>query len=213
MKLAPVKQDGAWQVKAIAETESNPNGNSLAKQEDTDSGSPHDSCTLVSVKASVSSLQLALKGSQCFVYHFYGKTSWKVLKWTDSLFPILRSQKLKLQHVKCLRPGDSRQRSHTGRQHDSFGRRGRFAGARAWRFSVWSIQDGRARLVPSLQGKQQLEVLRTESFTASTANPGRFPSVGDGHPPKETKKQKNFITRQREIQDGHIAAAQDCSSQ
>ncbi|KAL0604833.1 Zinc finger protein [Plecturocebus cupreus] len=41
-------------------------------------------------------------------------------------------------------PGDSRQRSHTGRQHDSFGQRGCFAGAPARRFSVRSIRtDGR----------------------------------------------------------------------
>ncbi|KAL0617030.1 hypothetical protein AAY473_013878 [Plecturocebus cupreus] len=45
--------------------------------------------------------------------------------------------------------------------------------------------DGQARLVPSPQGKQQLEALRTESFTASTANPGRSGSVGNEHPPKE----------------------------
>ncbi|KAL0600438.1 D dopamine receptor [Plecturocebus cupreus] len=81
--------------------------------------------------------------------------------------------------------GDSRQRSHTGRQRDSFGRRGCFAGVPARHFSVQSIRDGRARLVPSPQGKQQLEVLRTESFTASTANPGRSSSVGNGRPPKE----------------------------
>ncbi|KAL0616677.1 Zinc finger protein [Plecturocebus cupreus] len=81
--------------------------------------------------------------------------------------------------------GDSWQRSYTGRQRDSFGRRGRFAGAPARRFPVRSIRDGQARLVPSPQGKQQLEVLRTESFTASTANPGRSGSVGNGRPPKE----------------------------
>ncbi|KAL0622432.1 hypothetical protein AAY473_006020 [Plecturocebus cupreus] len=82
-------------------------------------------------------------------------------------------------------PGDSRQRSHTGRQRDSFGLRGCFAGAPVRRFPVRSIWDRRARLVPSPQGKQQLEVLRTESFTASTANPGRSGSVGKGRPPKE----------------------------
>ncbi|KAL0596237.1 hypothetical protein AAY473_034185 [Plecturocebus cupreus] len=39
--------------------------------------------------------------------------------------------------------GDSQQRSHTGRQHDSFGRCGCFASAPAWRFSVWSVRtDG-----------------------------------------------------------------------
>ncbi|KAL0604527.1 LOW QUALITY PROTEIN: LINE-1 retrotransposable element ORF1 protein [Plecturocebus cupreus] len=51
-------------------------------------------------------------------------------------------------------------------------------------FPVRSIRDGRARLVPSPQGKQQLEALRTESFIASTANPGRSSSVGNGRPPK-----------------------------
>ncbi|KAL0608047.1 Protein GVQW1 [Plecturocebus cupreus] len=82
-------------------------------------------------------------------------------------------------------PGDSRQRSHTGCQRDSFGRRGCFASAPGRRFPAQSIRDGRARLVPSPQGKQQLEALRTESFTASTVNPGRSSSVGKGHPPKE----------------------------
>ncbi|KAL0593990.1 hypothetical protein AAY473_036386 [Plecturocebus cupreus] len=82
-------------------------------------------------------------------------------------------------------PGDSRQRSHMGRQRDSFGQRGCFASAPARRFPVQSIRDGRARLVPSPQGKQQLEALRTESFTASTAYPGRSGSVGKGRPPKE----------------------------
>ncbi|KAL0614820.1 hypothetical protein AAY473_015269 [Plecturocebus cupreus] len=89
--------------------------------------------------------------------------------------------------VQCilLRPGDSRQRRHTGRQRDSFGRRGCFAGAPVRRFPVWSIRDGRARLVPSPQGKQQLEALRTDSFIASTANPGRSGSVGNRRQPKE----------------------------
>ncbi|KAL0604269.1 hypothetical protein AAY473_026267 [Plecturocebus cupreus] len=84
-----------------------------------------------------------------------------------------------------LKPGDSRQRSHTGRQWDSFGRHGCFAGPPARRFPVRSIRDGRPRLVPSPQGKQQLEVLRTESFTTSTANLGGSSSVGNGRPPKE----------------------------
>ncbi|KAL0588579.1 60S ribosomal protein L6 [Plecturocebus cupreus] len=82
-------------------------------------------------------------------------------------------------------PGDSQQRRHTGHQRDSFGRRGSFAGAPARRFPVRSIRDRRARLVPSPQGKQQLEALRTESFIASTANPGRSGSAGNGHLPKE----------------------------
>ncbi|KAL0615130.1 NANOG neighbor homeobox [Plecturocebus cupreus] len=60
----------------------------------------------------------------------------------------------------------------------------------AQRFPVQSIRDGRARLVPSPQGKQQLEALRTESFTASTANPGRTGSEGKGRPPKEIRNRK-----------------------
>ncbi|KAL0615060.1 UPF0764 protein C16orf89 [Plecturocebus cupreus] len=67
----------------------------------------------------------------------------------------------------------------------ALGRRGCFAGAPAGRFSVRNIRDRRARLVPSPQGKPQLEALRTESFTASTASLGRSSSVGNGHPPKE----------------------------
>ncbi|KAL0612389.1 Receptor-type tyrosine-protein phosphatase O [Plecturocebus cupreus] len=89
------------------------------------------------------------------------------------------------QRIVYTKPGDSRQRSQTGRQHDSFGWRGCFAVAPVQCFPVQSIRDGRARLVPSPQGKQQLEALRTESFTASTANPGRSGSVGKGRPPKE----------------------------
>ncbi|KAL0593641.1 putative uncharacterized protein CCDC28A-AS1 [Plecturocebus cupreus] len=88
-------------------------------------------------------------------------------------------------HAQLILLGDSRQRSHMGRQRDSFGQCGCFAGAPARRFPVRSIRDSRARLVPSPQGKQQLEALRTESFTASTANPGGSGCVGKGHPPKE----------------------------
>ncbi|KAL0608242.1 UPF0764 protein C16orf89 [Plecturocebus cupreus] len=55
----------------------------------------------------------------------------------------------------------------------------------ARRFPERSIRDRRDRLVPSPQGKQQLEALRTESFTASTANPGRSGSEGNGRPPKD----------------------------
>ncbi|KAL0601086.1 hypothetical protein AAY473_027279 [Plecturocebus cupreus] len=52
-------------------------------------------------------------------------------------------------------------------------------------YPVWSIREGLAQLVTSPQGKQQLEALRTESFTASTANPGRFGSEGNRRPPKD----------------------------
>ncbi|KAL0602821.1 hypothetical protein AAY473_029021 [Plecturocebus cupreus] len=101
---------------------------------------------------------------------------------------IRRVDVLSGEHRFHLRPGDSRQRSHTGRQRDSFGWHGCFAGAPARRFPLRSIRDGQAQLVPSPQGKQQLEALRTESFTASTANQGRSGSVVNGHPPKENQE-------------------------
>ncbi|KAL0629962.1 LINE-1 retrotransposable element ORF1 protein [Plecturocebus cupreus] len=100
---------------------------------------------------------------------------------------LLTSGSFRLGLPKCwdYRSGDSRQRRHMGCQCDSFGQRGCFASAPAGRFPVRSIRDGRARLVPSPQGKQQLEALRTESFIASKANLGRSGSVGKGRPPKE----------------------------
>ncbi|KAL0599897.1 hypothetical protein AAY473_029774 [Plecturocebus cupreus] len=85
--------------------------------------------------------------------------------------------------------GDSRWKSPTSRQRDSFGRRGCFAGAPAQHFSVQSIQGtgcpfSRAWLVPSPQGEQQLEAPRTESFTASTAEPGKVQLCGEGESAK-----------------------------
>ncbi|KAL0624146.1 hypothetical protein AAY473_007863 [Plecturocebus cupreus] len=69
------------------------------------------------------------------------------------------------------------------------------------------------RLVPSPQGEQQLEALRTESFTASTAEPGKVQLCGEGASAKgKLRNRKNFITGRREIQDGRLAAAQNCSS-
>ncbi|KAL0621428.1 hypothetical protein AAY473_009757 [Plecturocebus cupreus] len=74
--------------------------------------------------------------------------------------------------------------------------------------------DGQARLVPSPQGKQQLEALRTESFTASTAEPRKVQLCGERTSTKgKLRNRKNIITGRREIQDGRVAAAQDCSSQ
>ncbi|KAL0628162.1 Activating signal cointegrator 1 complex subunit 1 [Plecturocebus cupreus] len=88
-----------------------------------------------------------------------------------------------------VRPGDSRQRRH-GSPAQLFWPVRLFCQHPARRFpvrsfAVRSIRDGRARLVPSPQGKQQLEALRTESSTAGAANPGRSGSVGNGRPPKE----------------------------
>ncbi|KAL0599006.1 hypothetical protein AAY473_031512 [Plecturocebus cupreus] len=80
-------------------------------------------------------------------------------RWGFTMLPRLVSnswvQVIQLpQPLKVLElqaPGESRQRSHKGRQRDSFGQRGCFAGAPAWHFPVRSIRDGRARLVPSPQ--------------------------------------------------------------
>ncbi|KAL0590779.1 Zinc finger matrin-type protein 1 [Plecturocebus cupreus] len=65
-----------------------------------------------------------------------------------------------------------------GRQRDSFGWCGSFAGAPAWRFPVQSIRDGRAWLVPSPQGKQQLEALRTE-FHSKHSEPRKVRLCGE----------------------------------
>ncbi|KAL0607420.1 hypothetical protein AAY473_024024 [Plecturocebus cupreus] len=119
--------------------------------------------------------------ANCFVifgeigFHHVAQAGLEIL--SSSNWPTLASQGFK--------PRDSQQRRHMGHQRDSFRRRGCFAGAPARRFPVRSIRDRRARLVPSPQGKQQLEALRTESFIASTANPGRSGSVGNGRLPKD----------------------------
>ncbi|KAL0627227.1 hypothetical protein AAY473_000535 [Plecturocebus cupreus] len=129
-------------------------------------------------------------------FHCVAQAGLKLL--TFSNLPTLASQSARIQGIRQSTdlqklprffvkqgPGDYLQRSHMGRQRDSFGWRSCFASAPWQRFSVLSIRDGLARLVPSPQGEQQLEALRTETFTASPANPGRSGSVGNGHPPKE----------------------------
>ncbi|KAL0588343.1 Zinc finger protein 714 [Plecturocebus cupreus] len=114
---------------------------------------------------------------------------------------------------KLTRLGDSQQRSHTGHQHDSFGRRGCFAGTPALCFLVRSIRDGWPRLVPTPQGEQQLEALRTE-FHSKHSKPGKVRFCGEQASAKgKLRNRKNFVTGRREIQDGRVAAAQDCSSQ
>ncbi|KAL0595514.1 hypothetical protein AAY473_035704 [Plecturocebus cupreus] len=113
--------------------------------------------------------------------------------------------------------GDSRQRSPTGRQCYSFAWCSCFAGAGVVLLGAELLgaeHMGRARLVPSPQGEQQLEALRTESFTASTAEPRKVQLCGEWAFAKgKLRNRKSFITGRREIQDGHVAAAQDCSSQ
>ncbi|KAL0592748.1 hypothetical protein AAY473_036989 [Plecturocebus cupreus] len=78
--------------------------------------------------------------------------------------------------------------------------------------SSWDYRD--AWLVPSPQGEQQLEALRTESFTASTAEPRKVQLCGERVSTKgKLRNRKASITQWGEIQDGRLAAAQDCSSQ
>ncbi|KAL0619563.1 putative uncharacterized protein CCDC28A-AS1 [Plecturocebus cupreus] len=74
-------------------------------------------------------------------------------------------------------------------QHDSFGRRGCFAGAPARCFPVRSIGDGRARLVPSPQGKQQLEALRTE-FHSKHSKPRKVRLCGERMSAKGTLRNR-----------------------
>ncbi|KAL0628198.1 hypothetical protein AAY473_001518 [Plecturocebus cupreus] len=84
-----------------------------------------------------------------------------------------------------LKPGDSWQRSHTGRQRDSFGRRGCFAGAPARRFPVRSIRDwvpkGSTGPIPT----RRTAIGSAEDLEQARLNPGRPSSVGNGPPPKE----------------------------
>ncbi|KAL0618573.1 LINE-1 retrotransposable element ORF1 protein [Plecturocebus cupreus] len=92
------------------------------------------------------------------------------------------------------RLGDSRRRSHTGRQRDSFGRRG------ASRCGVYrtGCPFSRARPVPSPQGEQQLEALRT--LRTSTAEPRKAQLCGKGAPPEgKLRNRKNFITNKPDV--------------
>ncbi|KAL0605207.1 hypothetical protein AAY473_027207 [Plecturocebus cupreus] len=85
--------------------------------------------------------------------------------------------------------GDSRQKSPSGRQCDSFGQHGCFARALAQCFSMQSIRDwvpfwsGSAGLILTIgrtaTGEQQLEGLRTASFTVSRAEPGKVQLCGE----------------------------------
>ncbi|KAL0595640.1 LINE-1 retrotransposable element ORF1 protein [Plecturocebus cupreus] len=57
-----------------------------------------------------------------------------------------------------------------------------------------------ARLVPIPQGKQQLEALRTESFTAITAVPGKAQLCREGASTKgKLRNRKNFITNKPDV--------------
>ncbi|KAL0617513.1 Myocardin-related transcription factor B [Plecturocebus cupreus] len=71
----------------------------------------------------------------------------------------------------------------------------------------------RARLVPSPQGEQQLEALRTE-FHSKHSRTREGPVLrGTASAKGKLRNRKNFITGWREIQDGRLTAAQDRSSQ
>ncbi|KAL0602251.1 Protein GVQW1 [Plecturocebus cupreus] len=58
----------------------------------------------------------------------------------------------------------------------------------------------RAQLVPFPQGEQQLEALRTESFTAGTAEPGKVQLCGEWASTKgKQRNRKNFITNKPDV--------------
>ncbi|KAL0609120.1 LINE-1 retrotransposable element ORF1 protein [Plecturocebus cupreus] len=58
----------------------------------------------------------------------------------------------------------------------------------------------RARLVPSPQGEQHLKALLTESFTASTAEPGKAQLCGEGASTEgKLRNRKNFITNKPDV--------------
>ncbi|KAL0622163.1 LINE-1 retrotransposable element ORF1 protein [Plecturocebus cupreus] len=91
------------------------------------------------------------------------------------------------------RLGDYQRRSHTGRQRDSFDRRG------ASRCGVYrtGCPFSRAPLVPSPQGEQQLEALRLRT---STAEPGKAQLCREGAPPEgKLRNRKNFITNKPDV--------------
>ncbi|KAL0594506.1 LINE-1 retrotransposable element ORF1 protein [Plecturocebus cupreus] len=105
----------------------------------------------------------------------------------------------KMQAAMCYKEfllrglGDSRRRSHRGRQHDSFDWRG------ASRCGVCGTgcPFGRALLVPYPQGEQQLEALRLRT---STAEPGKAQLCGEGAPPEgKLRNRKNFITNKPDV--------------
>ncbi|KAL0608301.1 E3 ubiquitin-protein ligase Itchy-like protein, partial [Plecturocebus cupreus] len=112
-----------------------------------------------------------------------------------------------VQAILLLQPpelGDPRWRSPTGRQHDSL------AGTAVWPepwcgTSLCGVYGtgcpfSWAQLVPSPQKNQQLEALRTESFTASTAEPGKAQLCGEGASAEgQLRNRKNFITNKPDV--------------
>ncbi|KAL0607430.1 Interferon alpha-5 [Plecturocebus cupreus] len=89
------------------------------------------------------------------------------------------------------RLGDSRRRSHLGRQHDSFGRHGA-----SW-CGLYGTGCPKAWLVPSPQGEQLLEALRLRT---STAEPRKAQLCGEGAPPEgKLRNRKNLITNKPDV--------------
>ncbi|KAL0599676.1 hypothetical protein AAY473_029552 [Plecturocebus cupreus] len=78
------------------------------------------------------------------------------------------------------------------------------AGAALLSAECASVQTGcpfsRARPVQSPQGEQQLEALRTESLTASAAEPRKAQLCGEGAPHEgKLRNRKNFITNKPDV--------------
>ncbi|KAL0590750.1 hypothetical protein AAY473_038215 [Plecturocebus cupreus] len=62
---------------------------------------------------------------------------------------------------------------------------------------------------PILTRKTAIGSTEDREFHSGRSEPGKR---GTGVRQRKTKKQKNFITGRREIQNGHVAAARDCGS-
>ncbi|KAL0623831.1 LINE-1 retrotransposable element ORF1 protein [Plecturocebus cupreus] len=108
-------------------------------------------------------------------------------------------------------PGDSWQRSHTGHQRDSFGRQQLFCRCPSVTPPGAEYTDGLGWSHPYKENSNwKRRGLRVSQQVQRTwEGPALW---GRGVHQRKTKKQKKLHHR-AEIQDGHIAAAQDCSSQ
>ncbi|KAL0590612.1 hypothetical protein AAY473_038069 [Plecturocebus cupreus] len=117
------------------------------------------------------------------------------------------------------RPGDSRRRNHAGRRRDSFGRRGSPGATLLAAAAVlpapsavlpgaeYTGRTGSAGPIPTR--KTAIGSAEDGEFHSGRSEPGKR---GTGVRQRKTKKQKNFITGRREIQNGRVAAARDCGS-
>ncbi|KAL0621558.1 hypothetical protein AAY473_009888 [Plecturocebus cupreus] len=120
-------------------------------------------------------------------FHHFGQAGLELLTSGDRATSASQSAGIiGMSHrARPLLPGDSRRRSHAGRRRDSFGRRCSFAGSQrgASQCGVCGT-DGLGCSHPHKENSNW--ALRTESFTAGAANPGR----GTGVRQRKTRNRK-----------------------